>query len=191
MKRMTLISAICSVLAVMPGLLPAEDQPSHSSSRQTTPAAGTWAAGAGVGFANPLGDNDFDAEPTFEAYLEYFCTPHVSGRATLGFISFDGDEIPGLGNDDVDVTSLNANIIYQWEGGVVHPFVTGGIGIYNYDPDLDDSDLEPGINGGGGINVYLADRFALKFEALFHGVDSREPDSYLTGTVGARWLWGH
>lgn len=188
MKRMTLVSAICSVLAVMPGLLPAQSQPSNSSSRRTTPSAGTWAAGAGVGFANPLGDNDFDAEPTVEGYIEYFFTPNVSGRGTLSFTSFDGPDI-GVGNDDVDIFSCTANIVYQWEGGVVHPFVTGGLGLYNYDSDLDDSDLEPGINGGGGINWYLANRFALKFEALLHATDAREPDSYLALTAGARWLW--
>ena len=189
MKRMRLILAICSVLALSPVLLPAQDQPSNKSSRRVTPPAQTWAAGFDAGFANPTGDDDFDAEPTFGAYLEYFFTPHISGRGTLGFVSFDGPDIPGT--DDVDVTSLNANVLYQWEGGVVHPFVTGGIGVYNYDPDFDDSELGPGLNAGGGLNLYLADRFAIKFEALFHATDAREPDSYLTGTVGARWLWGN
>ncbi|HET6372411.1 MAG TPA: hypothetical protein VFG76_03840, partial [Candidatus Polarisedimenticolia bacterium] len=136
-----------------------------------------------------LGDDDFDAEPTFEGYLEYFSTPHVSWRGMLSLTSFDGPDVPGLGADDLDIVSLNANVLYQWEGGTVHPFVTGGVGVYNYDPDLGDSELEPGLNVGGGLNLYTAERFAIKFEALLHATDAREPDSFITGTVGARWLW--
>lgn len=180
---------ICSVLGVTTGALHAQSG-SSSPSRRTTPPAGTWAGGVDAGFANPLGDEDFDAEPTLNGYLEYFSTPHVSWRGMLGFASFDGPDVPGLGADDVDIISMNANVLYQWEGGTVHPFVTGGIGVYNYEADLDDDDLEPGLNAGGGLNFYLADRFAIKVETLVHGTDGREPDSYLTGTVGARWLWG-
>ena len=190
MKRMTLISAICSVLALAPGLLPALDEPSDHESRRVTPPASTWAAGVGFGFANPLGDDDFDAEPTGELYLEYFCTPHVSWRATLAATEFDGPDIQGLGGDDVDVRSLSANILYQWEGGHVHPFVTGGVGLYQYDSSLYDSVLKGGLNGGGGMNFYLSDHFAIKAEVLIQVTNAREPDSFLTGTVGARWLWG-
>jgi hypothetical protein len=174
----------------MVGVLHAQTEPSSPSGRRVTPPAGTWASGFDAGFANPLGDDDFDAEPTFDAYLEYFSTPHVSWRGMLAYTAFDGPDVPGLGTDDVVIASLNANVLYQWEGNAVHPFVTGGVGMYNYDPDLGDSDLEPGLNAGGGMNLYTAERFAIKLEALFHVTDGREPDSYLTGTVGARWLWG-
>ena len=190
MKRTIGISALCSVLAMAPGLLPAEDDLNENSHRRVTPPAHTWAAGLGAGFANPLGDDDFDAEPTGELYLEYFFTSHASGRVTLSFIEFDGPDIPGLGADDVDVASLTANALYQWEGGVVHPFVTAGVGIYRYDSALEDSDLNPGLNGGGGLNFYVTDHFAIKAEVLGHVTDAREPDSYLTGTAGLRWLWG-
>ncbi len=190
MRRMKLIGVICCVLAVMVGALHAQGQPSSPSGRRVTPSAGTWAGGFDAGFANPLGDEDFDAEPTFDAYLEYFSTPHVSWRGMVAFTAFDGPDVPGLGPDDLDITSVTANVLYQWEGGTVHPFVTGGVGVYNYDPDLGDSDLEPGLNAGGGLNLYAAERFAIKLEGLLHTTDGREPDSYLTGTVGARWLWG-
>ena len=160
------------------------------SSRRTTPSAGTWAAGVDAGFANPLGDDDFDAEPTLDAYLEYFCTPHVSVRGMAAFIGFEADDVPGVGPVDLDLFSFNGNVLYQWEGGVVHPFVGGGLGIYNYDPDVGDGDAEIGFNGGGGVNFYLAERFAIKVEGQFHVTDGPEPDSYFAGTAGARWLWG-
>ena len=191
MRWMKMTTIICSVMAVMAGAFQAQAQTSSPSGRRTTPPAGTWAGGLDVGFANPLGDDEFDAEPTFDGYLEYFSTPHVSWRGMLAFTAFEGPDVPGLGGDDVDIAALTGNVLYQWEGGTVHPFVTGGVGVYNYDPDLDDDgDFEPGLNGGGGLNVYAADRFAIKFEGLFHVTDGREPDSYLSGTIGARWLWG-
>ncbi len=190
MRWMKRILVTCSMLIVMVGALHAQGGPSSASGRRVTPPAGTWAGGFDVGFANPLGDNDFDAEPAFDAYLEYFSTPHVSWRGMVALVAFDGPDVPGLGADDLDIASLNANVLYQWEGNTVHPFVTGGIGMYNYDPDLGDSDLDLGLNAGGGMNLYTANRFAIKLEALFHATDGREPDSYLTGTVGARWLWG-
>jgi len=185
MRWTKVIRVVCSTLAVtavMAGALFAQQ-------RRTTPPAGSWAAGLDAGFANPLGDSDFDAEPTVDAYIEYFSTPHVSWRGMAGFTSFDSDAA-GVGPVDLDINSLNANVLYQWEGGTVHPFVTGGIGVYNYDPDPGETDLEPGLNGGGGINIYAAERFAIKLEGLFHVTDGPEPDSYLTGTAGARWLWG-
>jgi len=190
MKTIKLPLTMCFVLAAMVGAVSAQSGTS-SAPRRTTPPAGTWAGGFDAGFANPLGDDDFDAEPTFDAYLEYFSTPHVSWRGMLAFTAFDGPDVPGLGNDDLDITSLNANVLYQWEGGTVHPFVTGGVGVYNYDSDLGGSDLEPGLNAGGGLNFYTSDNFAIKVEALLHAADAREPDSFLTGTVGARWLWGN
>ena len=190
MRWMKMTTIICSVMAVMTGALHAQAQPSSPSGRRTTPPAGTWAGGVDAGFVNPLGDDEFDGEPTLDGYLEYFFTPHVSWRGMFAFTAFDGADVPGLGGDDVDIAALTVNLLYQWEGGIVHPFVTGGVGFYNYDPEFGDDDLEPGLNGGGGLNVYTADRFAIKFEALFHGTDGPEPDSYLSGTVGARWLWG-
>jgi len=71
----------------------------------------------------------------------------------------------------------------------VHPFVMGGLGLYDYDADLGDGDLELGVNFGGGANFFLTRNFAIKLEGTFHGTGAPEPDSLLNITVGARWLF--
>lgn len=167
----------------------AYSQTGSNTSNTVTPAEGTWAGGADFGFVNPLGDNDLDGNPFFSGYLERFMTPHLSWRGTLALYSFDGPTIPAFPSADVDVLAVMGNLVYQWEGGKTHPFVTAGIGLYDRDADFGDSDLETGVNFGGGVNFYLKRDFAIKLEGLFHGTTGSEPDSLFTGTVGARWLW--
>ncbi len=181
---------IISLLALTGGLTHAQTGTTSSSSQRVTPQGGTWAGGADLGLANPIGDDDFDADPMLDAYLEYFYTPHVSFRGMLGLMSFNGPDVPGFGSNDLDIAIVTANILYQWEGGTVHPFVTGGVGLYDYNPDFGDDNLELGINAGGGLNFYLARHFAIKVEGAFHATGADEPDSFFTATAGARWLWG-
>jgi opacity protein-like surface antigen len=106
----------------------------------------------------------------------------------LGFTSFEADS---PSDAEVDFTFLNGNVSYNWEGGWVHPFVTGGIGIYSKDassslpPDADGTEF--GLNAGGGLDWFLGARWALKFEGTFHGLAGDEPDSFFLGTVGFKW----
>ena len=167
----------------------AQSSGTTSSEKRVTPAPETWAAGVDVGFANPVGDDDLDVEPFVDGYIEYFFTSNVSLRGMLGLYSFDGPDNPGNGPGDLDLVVVNANVLYQWEGGTVHPFVAGGLGFYDYDQDFGDEDLEFGFNAGGGVNIYLTKTFAIKVEGDFHGTSAEFLDSFFTATGGARWLW--
>jgi outer membrane protein with beta-barrel domain len=179
------------VFAVSVPCLPtlAQSPPTSSSGKHVTPPPGTWAAGADLGFVNPIGDEDVDLEPFADGYIEHFFTSNVSLRGMLSLYSFNGPDLPPPSSDGVDILAINADVLYQWEGGSVHPFVTGGLGFYDYSSDFEDDGLELGLKVGGGANFYLTKAFAIKVEGDFHETTAERVDSFFTGTAGARWLW--
>ena len=167
--------ALALTLAVLPAAA-AGDGPVHGK--------GTWAAGGDLGFSEPIGAEEVDTSLVIGGYGEYFQTSQLSYRGMLSFLSFDGP-----GKFGVDVVPITGNVVFQWEGKSVFPFVTGGIGLYFYRPDIGDSDLEFGVNFGGGANFFFTKTVALKLEGLFHGTTGKEPDSFFAGTAGVRFLF--
>ena len=154
----------------------------------TAPKKGDMAASFNVGAAMPFEDDFDDLEPVFTGSFEYYTTPRVSWRGLLGVTSFNADS---PGNSSVDTTLVTANILYNWEGGHVHPYVTGGIGAYdkNASSDLPSKFDETvvGLNGGGGIDWYLGSRWALEFEGTLHGLAGEDPNTILLATGGVKF----
>jgi len=178
-------------LAIAPVTVPtwAAPQAAGSSGGGVTLAEGTWAAGFDVGFVNPIGDDDLDLEPIGDGYIEYFFTPNFSIRGMLGIYNFDGPDNPGNSPGDLGLVVGTCNVAYYWSEGKVHPFVTGGVGFYDYNQDFGDDGVEFGFNGGGGATFDIAGNFAIKVEGAFHGTTAEGLDSFFTATAGGRWLW--
>ena len=157
-----------------------------AAAASTAPVEGDSAISFNAGLALALDDDFDDLETVLTGTYEYHTTARVSWRGLLGVMSF-GADLPG-GNATVDTTFLNANVVYNWEGGRVHPFVTGGVGLYmkdgssNLPSDFDENVF--GVNGGGGIQWFLGARWALKFEGTVHLVSGEAPDTMLLGTAG-------
>ena len=152
----------------------------------TAPVEGDMAVSFNAGFVKAF-DDDFDGtEPVFTGTFEYYTDPRISWRGLLGVTSIDAD-IPGV-NASVDITFINANVLYNWEGGWIHPYVTGGVGLYqknassNLPSEFDETVF--GANGGGGIDWFLGSRWALKFEGTFHTMTGENPNTALLGTAG-------
>jgi hypothetical protein len=135
-----------------------------SSTYAQTPNAKVIAAGADVGVIWP--DDRLETAPTIDAFGEYYLRPRVSVRGMLAWAS------PGLKNrteDHFRQVKLLFNGTYNWEGGRIHPFVTGGAGAYfvrlkregNTDPD---GETRGGINVGGGIEYFVGARTTIKGE---------------------------
>jgi len=165
---------------------PTDALASHKPSQ--APKAGDMAVSANLGFASSFDDNFGGVEPLLTGTFEYYTTPRVSWRGLLGATSFDADNP----NDaKVDVTFINGNVSYNWEQGWVHPYVTGGIGFYNKDadaslpPNADDDEL--GLNFGGGVDWFMGERWALKFEGTLHILGGDNPDSFILGSAGVKW----
>jgi hypothetical protein len=159
---------------------------SLAATPSTAPKQGDMAVSFNVGFANAFDDHFEDVAPIYTGTFEYFTTPRLSWRGLIGVTSFDAD----LGGSvSVDSTFVNGNVVYNWEKGRIHPYVTGGVGVYskNGSSDLPSSFDETvfGLNGGGGLDWFLGARWALKFEGVFHGVTGEDPNRLFFGTAGA------
>ena len=158
---------------------------SFAETPSTAPKTNDMAVSGNLGFAAPF-DGDFHSfTPTITGTFEYYTSPRISWRGLLGFTRFTAD-LPG--NPKVDSTFLNANFVYNWERGKIHPFATAGIGVYSKNASSAlPSDFEEtvfGMNGGGGIDWFLGPRWGLKFEGTMHAVTGEDPNTFLIGTAG-------
>jgi len=179
------VAALSAILAVVSVAAAPRNEPEGS------PTAGTWSFGADLGISNSTGDDDFDAEPLVGGYFEYFPTDRLSWRGRLAMLDFDGPPLSPGAPGDVEILAVTGNALYHWRGGQVSPFMTAGLGFYDYDPQFGDpGDTELGLNGGGGMYLFLTPTVALEFEGLVHGTtEDRGPDSFVTGTASLRLEW--
>jgi opacity protein-like surface antigen len=156
------------------------------------PAPGMWAIGGSIGASAPSDaalDNGIDLAGNIERYL----TRRVSIRGQIGASwwdiqghSFDGTIRPFF---------ADANAVYNWEGGVIHPYVTAGVGMYHFhasEPTLrsgSDSDTKAGVNFGGGLEYFLDRRTTMGGELLYHKVGAFESPLASFGD-GSFWRFG-
>jgi hypothetical protein len=166
--------------AVMIAAVPANAQ---------TPAEGQNAAGVDIGVLLP--DDAFENTLAIDGFVEHYFTARTSVRAMLAWAN------PGVDNQTEDhfrETSLLFNVVYNWEGGVLHPFVTAGAGAYfvrlkREDRPDPDGETRGGINLGGGIEYFTGARTTVKAEGRFDIVSHPPglPDATgLTLTVGLK-----
>jgi hypothetical protein len=153
------------------------------------PSEGTVAVGGDFGVFFP--DDPYDVSPTVAGFVEFYLTPRVSARSSLGWADPDLD---GSGDPGVRQIRLALNLLYNWEQGVWHPFVTAGFGAYflqrhRDDDSVGDAETEAAFNLGGGIEYFTGRTVALKGEALYH-ITGDAPDipdpSGLTLTIGLK-----
>jgi len=144
-----------------------------ATAQTRVPASGMWSLGGSIGKATPADpslDNGLDLAGNLEGYL----TPRVSVRGQLEGAWFDivGRHFVGT----VNPVSLSGNLSYNWEGGVWHPYITGGVGMYRQHSSesgaADSVDTRGGINVGGGVEYFFTRRATITGEALYHRVES-------------------
>ncbi|HEY1911695.1 MAG TPA: outer membrane beta-barrel protein [Vicinamibacterales bacterium] len=140
---------------------------------QRAPAPGMWAVGGSIGAttpADPSLDNGLEVAGNVEGYL----TSRLSIRGQLAGSSWD---IVGRGfTGTVSPIRLDGNVVYNWEGGVVHPYVTAGLGMYHFRSTIsgaaDGADTNAGIDIGGGIEYFFQRHATITGEVLYHRVDA-------------------
>jgi hypothetical protein len=124
----------------------------HAYAQRRVPATGMWGLGGSLGGSAPS-DPSLQNGLDFTGNLEHYLTPRVSIRGQVGASWWDiqGRHFTGT----VTPFFATGNVAYNWEGGVVHPFVTGGLGVYRFHASesgtQDQSDTKPGFNLGGGL----------------------------------------
>ena len=105
-----------------------------------------------------------------EGFYEYYLRPRTSIRVGLGYFNpnFDGDP-----DAHVRTVRVPLDVVYNWEGGKVHPFVGAGLGIYflqirNNGQDFGDSETKLGATLLGGIEYFTSRTVSVKGELRYH-----------------------
>ena len=127
--------------------------------------------GLAAGATVPIGDLGDGTSTGFDV----LGTLSISGTAStpLGF-RFDGmyNSLSGKSSGpDVNVWTLNGNVVYAFPGGLTAtPYLIGGAGWYNSKADgADEASNDLGINAGIGVRFPLSG-FSTFAEVRFHNV---------------------
>ena len=153
------------------------------------PTEGQVAAGGDIGLFFPS-DDQFDGALLLGGFLELYPSARLGIRPSLFVTSPEFER----GTDDHErQMRLGVDVIYNWEGGVVHPFVGAGIAAHflqltNEGEDVDDSDTNLGFALLGGVEYFLNRAWTVKGEGRYQWVDDRpsvNPDGFVL-TIGLK-----
>ena len=178
MKTLITRSILLALVTVTPSIASAQ-----------TPRADSAAVGGDIGIFFPASDS-MKSGPTLEGFYEYYPTARTSVRLGLGWAN------PKLDFDDEDSIRwfrVAGDVVYNWEGGSVHPFVGGGLGIYflqqrDNGESIGDSETKFGGTLFGGAEFFLNNTVSVKGEARYHliaNVNDYNPDG-LALTIGVK-----
>lgn len=155
---------------------------------QRVPHTDSAAVGGDVGVFIPR-DDALKWGPALEGFYEYYFTPRTSVRIGLGWAEPKFDPFD---DDSVRYLRVPVDVVYNWEGGTVHPFVGGGLGIYflqrkHSGSNVGESETRLGGTLFGGVELFTSDTVSFKLEGRYHVVRraSVEPDG-LALTVGVK-----
>jgi hypothetical protein len=134
-----------------------------------TPHATSGAFGGEVGVFLPKQDG-MTTGPALEGFYEYYPTARNSVRFGVGWAN------PKSAREDVDSmrqVRVGADLVHNWEGGSVHPYVGAGLGAYflqrrDNGRDLGDSRTRLGGTILGGVELFTSRTFAVKGEGRYH-----------------------
>ena len=165
-QRIAMIAAVVAVAGTLAGAGTAAAQ---SESRRV-PDYGMIGVGFSIGAAIP-NDESFSTGLTTSVEAERYVTPRMSVRALFGG---NWNDIVNRGfSGTTTPVRLNGNVVYNWEGGKVHPYVTGGAGWYYYrfkEAQIEDSANKFGVNVGGGIEWFISRRDTVTGEVAYHAI---------------------
>jgi hypothetical protein len=142
--------------------------PVDGRAQPRVPDTGMMAVGAEAGAfvpAESLLQSGFALEGTFEYYLN----PRASLRLGLGWTEPDFN----VGNDSLRYVRIPFDLVYNWEGGAIHPFVGAGLAAYRlqFRPTGrrgGDSESKLGATFFGGIEIFNTRTVSIKGEARYH-----------------------
>ena len=178
MKSLIRLSVLALSFAVTPMAVSAQ-----------TPQADAGAVGVDFGVFVPK-DDRLDSGLNLEGFYEYYLTSRVSVRMGVGWahpkFSFDDE-------DGIRYFRVAGDVVRNWEGGTVHPFVGAGLGIYflqETDNGVNFGDSETKLGGTifGGAEFFTSNTLSFKAEARYHLIANPgdfNPDG-LAVTIGVK-----
>jgi hypothetical protein len=140
---------------------------------QRTPHADMAAVGGDIGVFFPR--EDFMSNGlNLEGFYEYYMTSRTSVRLGAGwmFPKFDQND-----EDGFRYIRVNGDIVRNWEGGTIHPFVGAGLGIYfiqekNDGRTVGEDHTKLGGTVFGGLEFFTSNTVSVKGEARYHLIDN-------------------
>lgn len=143
--------------------------PAIAAAQARMPHTGASAVGGEVGVFLPKEDA-LTKGPVIEGFYEYYLTARDSVRVGVGWLNpkFEPET-----SDSLRQIRIGADLVHNWEGGAVHPFVGAGVGTYFLqfrDNGQNSGDSETKLGGTifGGAEFFTSDTFSVKGEARYH-----------------------
>ena len=132
------------------------------------PHQGSSAVSGEVGLFMPTQDG-MSTGPTVEGAYAYYLTARNSLRLGAGWAN---PKVDREHSDSTRQVRLGADLIHNWEGGAVHPFVGAGVGSYFLQPmdngdSFGPSNTRVGARFLGGVEFFTARTFSVKGEARY------------------------
>ena len=139
------------------------------SAQPRMPRKDAGAFGGDVGLFVPQQDG-MTTGAALEGFYEYYLTARESVRVGAGWANpkFSDEE-----TDSLRLVRLAVDLVRNWEGGAVHPFVGAGLGTYfiqqrDNGSDVGESDTKLGGTLFAGVEYFTSNTFAVKGEARYH-----------------------
>jgi hypothetical protein len=145
--------------------------PSIALAQARMPHKGASALGGEVGIFLPKEDV-LTTGPVLEGFYEHYLTARDSIRVGVGWLN---PKWEAESSDSLRQIRIGADLVHNWEGGTVHPFVGAGLGAYilqfrDNGENLGDSETKVGGSVFGGAEFFTSDTFSVKGEARYHVV---------------------
>ena len=183
MKMLFRLPIIAVILPLVPVMAEAQGR---------VPRTDSAAVGGDIGVFRPS-DDALKPSLSLDGFYEYYLAPRSSVRLGVGWMAPEYDADPG---ESLRYIRIGGDMIYNWEGGAVHPFVGAGVGVYIMQPrenGNDRADSESKLGGVllGGVEYFTSNTVAVKGEVSYHlmsNVDNfgpRNPDG-LKLTIGLK-----
>ena len=157
--------------------------------QRRVPHQGSGAIGGDVGVFLPKQDG-MDSGPVLEGFYESYFDARDSVR--LG-VEWTNPKLEGHSDDSIRQIRVGGDVLHNWEGGSIHPFVGAGLGAYflqgrSNGHNIGDSRTKLGGTLIGGLEFFTSNTFSVKGEARYHIVTKSNGynPSGLTLTVGAK-----
>jgi opacity protein-like surface antigen len=182
------LAALALTLAIAPAAY-AQD----TTTQTTQPPQGTFSSMppesegfsvtpfVGIGFAG-----DLENSPTaFGVAAGYGFNEHLSFEGDLYFAPGGEQGIEDVLTFDTSLWSLSANVLYNFTGENLTPYVAAGLGMLSGDAEVediglveDDTSTEFAWNWGAGVKSALSDRIGLRADLRFFNGDDLAADHW-------------
>jgi len=152
------------------------------------PHAGANAIGGEIGVFPPRADG-MTTGLNIAGTLDHYLTARDSVRLAVEWAE---PKVDVERTDSTRQVRVGADLVHNWEGGVIHPFVGAGLGAYFLQARDNGRNVGDATKFGGtllgGLEFFTSRTFAVKAEARYHVVtkwNGYDPSGFAF-TIGAK-----